>query len=791
MLKNYFLITFRSLFKNRTYVLINLFGLGIAISCCIVGYLNYDFSNKFDEQHLETDGIYRVNFNRIFQGKETHYGIVPMPIAHGVAANVPDDVTLLRYYQTYNNVLIEDEWQQTRIAYADPEFLQVFNFPMLKGRYEDLNTASDIILTYELAEKYFGDSNPINKHISHKTDEGVKDYKIVGVLKHIPLNSSFQFEALTVYDALLPQYKEIDETSYRQYTIQFAYLPEGKGKEALISLYDSYIDAQHEARDDFHINQFYLDPLEGMAKRSRSLNVVNLWILEGLPESAVLGPVIMSIFMILMACFNFTNTSLALSSKRLKEIGIRKVLGGRRKQLIAQFLGENLILCLMGLIMGLLIAEFLVPAYSSLWPFLEIELNLTKDATFLVFLVTILLFTGLFAGAYPAFYVSGFQATRILKGTLKVKNNGIFAMSLLWLQFATAIVAVIGGYLFYQNANYQKDFDMGFNQHGIISLYFEENSELTAFKNTINQHPKIITTGQSEHQFFGSYYVDPVQHEDVINEVNIMHVSHDYFDVMGMSIINGRSFIRDSEADRSQNIVVNENFVEAFGWKEPIGKRIVWADSLELFVVGVVKDFISDGLWNPVEPVMIRYNQAESEKYLAIQADADQVFGLNDELKSEWKKMFPDRLYTGDLLNEGLAEAANVNNNILIIFLFQAILGTLLAISGLYTLVSINIVRRTKEIGVRKVLGASMLNIAKVINSKYVIVYLISSVTGSIMAYYLVGWLLGNIWAYHVPLKPSYFITSVLFLFTVSAIVVGQRVFKAASANPALSLRDE
>jgi putative ABC transport system permease protein len=253
----------------------------------------------------------------------------------------------------------------------------------------------------------------------------------------------------------------------------------------------------------------------------------------------------------------------------------------------------------------------------------------------------------------------------------------------------------------------------------------------------------------------------------------------------------GRDFNKDSETDHKESIIITQKFVDSFGWKEAIGKQIIWMDTIKLYVVGVVKDVYTNGLWREMEPLMIRYTTPDKYSHVIVSAPVDKISDINKFMEKEWKQVFPNRLYNGRIINESMVEANTVNNNIVKMFLFLGIVALLLSATGLYTLVSLNIIKKMKEIGVRKVLGASIANITRIINTEFIVILLLASVLGSIMSYFLVDMLMDSIWDYYQSTTSITFIVSVFVMFFISGLAIGFKVFGAASMNPVNTLRDE
>jgi ABC-type antimicrobial peptide transport system permease subunit len=512
----------------------------------------------------------------------------------------------------------------------------------------------------------------------------------------------------------------------------------------------------------------------------------------GFPPSAILGPGIMAIFLLLLACFNFTNTSIAISGKRLKEIGIRKTMGGVRSQLVVQFLSESLVMCLLSLIVGLLLAEMLVPAYNSLWPGIKLVISYTENIFFFAFLVLLLIFTAVIAGTYPAFYVTSFKPVSILKGRLTFGGTNWFTRTLLTFQFAISLLCIISSVAYIRNAEYQRDYDLGYKKNGVIIAPVSGEQEFNAYRNVLAMNKDIEVIAGSRSHVSDNYYKEPVKFESVEHQVEIVDIGDDYLKAMNISVLAGRDFEKDSETDKKESVLVSEAFIKQFKISDnPVGKRLLWRDSVQLYIVGTVSDILTDGFWKAAAPVMLHYVGPDEYRQIVVSASADQLVGVNDYMKEAWKKVSPNTLYSGKYTDGNMYATQMINTNAVRIFGFLGIIAALMSATGLFALVSLNILKKMKEIGVRKVLGASRGNIARVINKEFVIIMLIASMLGGVLGYFMIDKMMDAIWEYYLPVN---FITlgiCVSVLFLVAFVTVGYKTIVTALMNPVNTLREQ
>jgi putative ABC transport system permease protein len=792
MIKNYLLITLRSMMKNKLFISINILGMAISIASCIVAYFNYDFNRRFDWNHLNSSDIYRVSSIREFQNQRTRFGHAPMALGNALRENVKDIDEVVRYSPGGGNFRVGTELFSTNFNFVDPGFFEVFTFEFIEGSGE-LTDKSKIIISDELAGKYFGKEPALGKTVTQVLDSGkTREFQVGGVFKAQPSNSSFFVEAYTNFHNQFTAPGDFNENSWYYRVTIFALIRDASRLEAIAGQIRPYAENNNKVREDFIIKDFELQSFVGMAVDDSYNETPGTWTRDGSPLAAVIGIGVMGILILLIACFNLTNTAIAISSRRLKEIGIRKVMGSMRKHLIYQYLGETMMICFASLVVGTALAEWvLIPAFNALWPELKITADYIGHPGFSIFLVGALIFTGILAGSYPAFYISKFEATTILKGTQKFGGANFFTLFLLGLQLLISLVGIVSSFAFVENSRFQADFDMGFDKKGVAFTYVANRSEYETYRNVLLENKDILSIAGSKHHFYSSAFNDPIKYQDTEIEADILDVGDDYVKTVGLNLVAGRDFTRDSDTDRKESVIITEGLAGKFGLTDAIGKEIIWADTVHYYVVGVIKDVYTNGLWEQMDPVMLRYGPRDEVSHILVSAPVDKLNDVNKYMEAKWKELFPDRLYNGRLMDEELVEANTVNNNIVKMFVFLGIVALILSATGLFTLVSLNIIRKMKEIGVRKVLGASMANISRVVNTTFGIVLIIACFGGAACGYYLSAMLMGSIWDYYLPATIATMLVSAGILVVVCVSSVAYKVYTTVRVNPSLVLRNE
>lgn len=799
MLKNFFLITLRNMMKNKVFIFINVFGMGVAIACCIVAYFAYEYDSTFDAVHKNGEHIYRVSAIREFDNHTTRYGFAPLPLGNVVQQNFKDVDKSSRFFFSWSNFKRVDErfkregdLFRSDLSYVDPEFFEMFSFDFVEGDGKSITDVSSVVVSDKMAVRLFGSpAEALGKTITQVYGTELKEIKITGVYREPPQNSSFYSrEAYMNFENAKDEHKDATDDNWKGEATLFLQINDPSRVSNVHKQLQPYIENNNKVREDFIIKELALDALPTMAHSDRTHDVRS-WTWDAPPAAAIVGTSIMGILILLIACFNLTNTAIAISSRRLKEIGIRKVMGGLRKQLIVQFIGETTLICFFALLVGLLVAEFLTEGWNTMWEYMRVSPHYLDNPSFMAFLLGVLVITGLLAGGYPAFYISNFEPISILKGKLKFGGTNYFTRILLGLQFAISLIAIVSAIAFLQNAKYQQEYDLGFDAKGSVIAWLNNREEFETYRNALQENPKIISMSGAASGIFSNRVHEPVKFESKELEVDIIDVGDHYLKTMNLSLTEGRDFVQDSETDKKESIIISKKMADMFGWDKPLGKEIIWKDTVKLFVVGVVKDVYTVGLWRTMEPMMIRYIGPEKYSQIVVNAKAADVTEINKFMESKWKEVFPNRLYNGNMLNENTNEVDEINTNIVTMYSFLGIIALMLSATGLFTLVSLNIIKRTKEIGVRKVLGASISNITRIINTEFFIILVIASVAGSTLSYFAVDLLMDSIWDYYQATTSVTFLVSIGIMFLVSVSVIGYKVFSAASMNPVSTLRDE
>ena len=793
MFKNFLKVTLRSLVKSKVFVFINIVGLGLALACCIVAYLNYNFAQTFDRQHENYDELYQISIYRDQNGANVPFGFAPMVLGDVIKDEIPSIERVSKFDRAGVTIKQENNVFNRTMAFVDKDFMEMFTFKMLHGNADSYHELSTVLISDRVAISLFGKENAVGETIELVRSNNTNIFATVGgVFEEPGLQSTLQFQLVSEFENYY-RLLNIEKTDWGRF-IDGLFIQSSDPNVArqVPQSLQKYAAVQAEAREDFQVSSFWIQTMAEVPFNQRDMNGTSLGN-ETLHPQHITAPNIMALLILLLACFNFTNTAIAMSNKRLKEIGVRKTVGGTRKQMVIQFLGENVLLCFMALILGLLFSLWLIPKYNDMWPNVNVVVSLAENPMLLLFLLSVLLGTGLLAGGYPAFFVSRYKPVEILRGSLKIGSSSVLSRVLLGLQMFISVLALVFGFTFYQNSMYQDTLDLGYDRDGILMVPMNNGIEAERFKAAVETNPSIEHVALTNNHVGWGSYGRAVKSGDLEYEVSVFDVGLDYVESLGFNVLDGRAFNQaNQELDKASSIVINERFASQFGWTDPIGQRVTIQDTLSLTVVGMMEDFYTWGFWGSIDPVMFRLRDDQDLSMLIAKVPGEQLGATIDYLENTWTELIPDRP-TNVLTHETnvLGEAKDVNVNILQMFLFLAAIAVILSAIGLFTLVSINIQSRTKEIGIRKVLGASVVRITTLINRPFLIIVGIASVLGAGSGVVLAGGLMGTIWTYHVTPNIISGLIPVMIILLVALFSISGKVVKAAQRNPVDSLRYE
>ena len=778
------------MWRYKGYTLLNIFGMAIGLAAIVWGYQTYRYSFSFDNFHKDQENVYRaLTFKSGANGVK---GIFPLAAVKQAQSEFAGIAEAVRFDARGLNIKYDkNEPFAEQAHFTDPAFFDLFNFPVVAGS-NNITDKNSVLITEAIAKKYFGKQDPLGKALTfYSGDSYAMPLTVTGVLKDVPVNSTIQFGFITNFENYLKGDGSKIAADDWTWMLDAAFfrIPRKTDVPLIAKSFNKYLPIQNKARADWKASGFRLISLHENAIQG---DIDSNGLYDRPEDSAAYGPFILAILIFLSACLNFSNTTVSHANRRLKEIGIRKVMGSSHKQLVFQLLIECCFIVCVSVLLSTILNRFWFPAFNEMFNGVKITADYFNDPSLLLFIGGAVLLTTFLAGAYPAFYISRFNPSTIFRGTVKFGGNNLFSRIMLGLQSSIAIITVIAGIGFARNAEFQKNYDYGYNIENTIGVVVTDTTAFSSFKNEVAAIPQVTAlAGTRSHIGYG-YRNIVVEAEEKKGEANFLEVGPDYIKTMDLKMTEGREFDARMEGDYTKSILITENLAANYGWKnkEALGKQI-FIDSMNYSVVGVLKDFQLDRLFDPKEPVVMKLAKENRFQFLVLQTKISDLEMVYAKTRDAWKKIFPMKPFTGFYQNEITQEAYKVTSNIAKIFSWFAIISILLTATGLFGLISLTIVKKMKEIALRKVVGARSGHILLLINRGYFWVFIVGAAVGCYGGYALTKLLLDMIFGVNAGIAVSTLVSSVFVLFIIVAITSGIKVWQAIRTNPIKLLRTE
>ena len=800
MLKNYFKTAFRNLKRQKIYSFINITGLSLGLACCILITLYIHFELSYDSFHDKADNIYRIIEIETESGRKQFSAATPAPLASSLSEEFPDIARVVRIFhpswiEKWKISHEERTFFEEDVFFADDSILEVFSFPLIQGQPEDaLQEPQSMIITNEIAQKYFGNSNPVGRVLS------VQDVqiKITGVTQDVPPNSHFRFKFLVSFATLeSPGFRNVvydmldNWRSHNFYS--YLLLREGASSVELQEKFVPFLERHfHQKISDFDL---YLQPLKEVHLHSKNFSYDITETNSDIAYVYIFSAI--AFFVLIIACINYMNLTTARAASRAKEVGTRKIVGASRAQLIQQFLGESIVLLLIALTIAFMLVSLALPVLNSLAGS-QFSVDFKNFLYILGLLLAASFILGSAAGIYPALFLSIFQPLNTLRGKFYPGVRKVhFRKTLVVVQFAISIsliIATLGGR---SQLKYCLNRNLGFDKENVISIPVRDVSTILEFesiKSSLLQNPEILNVARSS-----SLPGKTIGRRGFLPEGNMwaprysIFVDHDFIPTMGMEIKEGRNFSREFSTDVEDAYIINEAAAEEFGWDSAPGKRLFWRGDRNNKgeVIGVVKDFHFKSLHQKIEPVILHMLPERSGfSYMTIRIRTQNMLNLLDGIKKSWEEFFPGipfEFFFMDAQMDRLYDTEVRLGKVSGIFTFLSVIIACLGVFGLATFLT---QQRTKEIGIRKVLGATASSIVVLLSKEFIMLVVISNVIAWPVAYYLVHSWLQN-FAYRIDLDIGTFLLAGFLALIITLFSVGYQSVKASLVNPAGALRYE
>ncbi|MCJ7579153.1 MAG: ABC transporter permease [Candidatus Aminicenantes bacterium] len=798
MFKNYVKTAVRNIFRTKAFSLINIFGLaiGMAGTLLILMYITSELS--FENFHKNRKHIYRVSVEFANEGSKMLFAGAMPALGPALVENFPEVDNAVRFVQDDHTKLEYDNktFIEQNLFFADPSVFKVFSFTILEGNPETaLHEPYSLVITEEFAQKLFGEEQALGKTLLYNSEFPVK---VTGIIKDIPANTHLRCDYLMSFSSL-ESLGRIPDMPWNVFGDTYTYLllKDQTNSENFIPKIHGLLE-QNTSENFANTITFDLLKLTDIHMKSKAIvelgprgNLTYVYVF-----SSVAG------LLLLIACFNFMNLSTARSLKRKKEVGMRKVLGAKRSQLIRQFLGESLIITLLAVILAIILFELFYPVLNT---FLENSLTIGQQNFLYLFLMVplVVLIVGVMAGSYPAFYLSKFSPIHAFADRFSpILKRSAFRNILVITQFTMAIILLIGTTVIFKQLNFMKNSDLGFNKDNVVLVNFrprapEFSGKYSVLLNQFQQHPQVLSvsgayTVPGRFSKETKYIQNRSGTEAKSFSIQAISVDFDYVTSMGMKIVDGRNFSRDFLTDEGSGMLLNQEAVRNMRLDNPVGTKFLVPGSggpREMAVVGIIKDFHVYSLKEKIEPLMLYINPNYFYN-IAVRIQSGDTENTLAALESTWNSVFPGTQFEYDFLESSYNRLYLSEEKIGQLLTLFSGLGIFVACLGLFGLTSYMTEQRHKEIGIRKVLGADISKIVFLLSKDFTKSVLLANLFAWPIAYYAASlWL--KSYAYRININPLIFLTAGAVVLTIALLTVSFQAIKAALANPVDTLKYE
>jgi putative ABC transport system permease protein len=809
MIVNYLISLYRNITRNKFHTTLNIIGLstGIAAAIFILLYIQDELS--YDKYHEKHDRIYRLESDFTISGKHDHFAIVPTPMGPALQIEYPEIESFCRFRGVENTLFRagEVEYYEDYFYLVDSTIFDIFNYDLLQGDPKTcLTEPGTIVLTQKIALRYFGSENPMGKTM---TSGSGRNYMVTGIMKDQPGNSHLKFDALisgmsVAAEVGVDQFNSMEPVRFwniGMYT--YVLLKENADMQNIHDNFQPFYDK-------------YMKPLGDQVNASFNLMstpLADTHFRKGLDAELPTGNksyiVIFSavaLFLLLIASINYMNMATARSARRAREVGIRKVHGAYRVQLIRQFISESVVMSLIALAIAILFVTLLLPDFNTLSG-KTLDFSLGNNPLIFMAIILITLFTGFISGSYPAFFLSSFLPVTVLKGNTagSGQQSGMLRKVLVVIQFAIATFMIIATIVISTQIRFLKNKDLGFDESNLVYMEIQDTtfrSKIETFKKELLNNPDIMGVTNSTGVPGRIDWIQVLKFEQggqmEEHSIILAQTDSDYLDVMDFEIVQGRDFDRSMGTDETEAVIINEAAMREFGWEDgPLGKKIQYGLDLEggedirvMKVIGVVKDFHFRSLHNKIEPVIFFISSFRGY-LLTCRINPDRKKQALEFIEGKWNEFNAKRPFSYQFVDENMDEMYQSEEKISAIIQIAAVLTIFIALLGLLGLSSFVAEQRTKEIGIRKVLGASVSSILQLLYREFALLIAIAFVIAVPISWWRLDIWLNASFVYHQPLEWSYFLIAGLTSFIIGLGTISFYILRAATGNPVNAIKYE
>nr|WP_295934191.1 ABC transporter permease [uncultured Dyadobacter sp.] len=804
MFKNYLKIALRNLWKNKGYAFINIVGLSVAFCVSVFLFLTAYFSLSYDNFHVDKDRIYQAYFFSNGPEGVNRAASMPLPITPALKAEYPEIESIARVINGWDVVEYKGKYLDKQIKFTEPDFFRIFTFPFIEGNAQAaLQDLSSIVITQHMAKAVFGNEKPLGKRIDVGLEGKKKQYVVTGVLADFPENSSLKFDAFVRSENQGGYQEQKDYWDNYSHSV-FLKLKPGVDKLAFEKKLKPFT-AKYFSETISKLKKQGAKPDERgdlYAVRLQKLEDVHFdrEISGGKEASLVYALMGIGIFILLIASINFINLNVARSFIRAREVGVRKSLGALKQQLFFQIWGEAGVVCFLGFLAGIALAILLLPAFNATFRS-KLSLEYIFEPDKLLLLLGLCLFVTLIAGGYPALQMSRFNAVEVLKGKVSLKKPGILRNSLIIAQFALSSLLICSTIIAVQQVDHLRKQPLGFQKEQVISIpvgrKVDGQTALRRLRSDLGDDPNILgITGSGVNLGMGldrssSRSVIGFTFKDREVTTDWLHISYDYLKTLNIKLLAGREFNPAYPTDSMGKVIISESMAKAIGEKDPVGKFFQTDTAgIKHQIIGVVPDFnLYSSKWE-TKPITMYLSHSDGIGYIFVRVTPQSLATSMEKLKAVWKEITPESEFKGSFIDENTNAWYEEEERLSQIFSLASAVAIILSCLGLFAVALIVIEQRTKEIGVRKVLGASILNLVFVLSREFVKLVVVAMLIATPTAWFFMQKWLDN-YPYRIEISPLTFVGVGLAAVIVAVATVSFQSIKAALMNPVKSLKSE
>ena len=807
MFRNYFKITIRNIKRQKIFSFINILGLSVGLTCCILIYLYITDELSYDRFHKEGERIYRV----ISEWYERDGSInnrndsTPSVMGSVIESFFPEVEKKVRFFTGWAAVKSGEKIFRNVVTFTDAPVFEMFSFRLKKGNPETvLDDVQSVVLTEEVAALYFGGEDPIGKTLTFIFGSDRKDFIVSGISENVPGNSTIRFKILMRIENMVLIRGEDALTTWSDFSgYLYLLLKDKNAASKIVDRFSSFV-RQYMSPVFEQWRQIGIfgenDPLSFDLQHFRKMHFDSSVDDSANPKNSLILAGI-GFIIITIASINFMNISVGRASVRSVEIGMRKVVGAGQKNLISQFWSESVIMTLISMVFGILLAVIFLPRFNELSGKSLSIINMLKPVN-IITIGILLLIVGVASGSYPALFMSRFRPARILKGSMKISKKNIFTKSLVIIQFALSVFLIISTIVLGRQINYLINKDLGFEKEGVISVRLQQSSRnaekqsVGLYRQEALKHPGIINVAAVNASFGLGGSMFPLEKDGKRIRMYQYIVDPEYVPIVGINIVEGRNF-SNSVASDTAAVIINRTFIREFGIKNPVGTFIgEHIDGIKteypykLKIIGVMEDFNNASLHKKIAPVILHMQPGWGMGTMLVRIAQTDIKGSLSALETIWKKMEPDKPFIYSFMDEDIESQYNNEKKWGAIVTYSSIFAVVIACMGIFSLTLITINRRFKEIGIRKVLGAKISQIINLVLKDFIFLIVIANILAWPFAYYVMRKILNN-FHYRISIGPEYFFLAGIFSIAIAFVTIIYLAVKAALSNPVNAINYE